>query len=144
MASGDQATGIPDYQLRRKVATPPPGFEPGTQRLTVVCATAALRGNSGRRWGAAYASPLLFHIIKPFGPTCERCRASCNLGLIFKVQVGQALSTPLIHYRVLRASEHPICDTFRIGSSPLLDQCLTIPLTEVDVTSVNLHATGFV
>ncbi len=72
------ATGTPDYQLRRKVATPPPGFEPGTQRLTVVCATAALRGNNGRRWGAAYASPLLFHFIKPFGPTCERCRASCD------------------------------------------------------------------
>ncbi len=35
MASGDQATGIPDYQLRRKVATPPPGFEPGTCALTV-------------------------------------------------------------------------------------------------------------
>jgi hypothetical protein len=100
MASGDQATGIPDYQLRRKVATPPPGFEPGTQRLTVVCATTALRGNSGRRWGAAYASPLLFHIIKPFGPTCERRCASCNIVEVLRKR--RALSPPLPYCTKLR------------------------------------------
>jgi hypothetical protein len=34
MASGDQATGTPDYQLRRKVATTHTGFEPVISTVT--------------------------------------------------------------------------------------------------------------
>ena len=48
MASGDQATGIPDYQLRRKVATGVAGIEPATKRLTVARSTAELHAKEFR------------------------------------------------------------------------------------------------